>query len=174
LVPQPVIIEEIKDSEIIQITEVSVQNSQTVEKYTNEHDDFLVKKSPFIFGKIKNQDSYRKERLPEIAPFRIEPRNNLMLREKITRPFSSPFKKSLDPTKQIDLTPKVIEKEATVENFSAAAEETTLRSPPDGQTEEQKPEDWDEVDADVLPAELKAPESKRCWSSSSSSSRSSR
>jgi hypothetical protein len=144
-----------------------------LEKYTNEQ-DFLVKKSPFIFGKIKNQDTYRKERLPEIAPFRIEPRNNLLLREKITRPFSSPFKKSLDPTKQIDLTPKMIEKEATVENFSAAVEETPLRSTPDGQTDELKPEDWDEVDADVLPAELKAPESKRCWSSSSSSSRSSR
>lgn len=174
MAPQPDIIDEIEDSDIIQIIEVPVQNLQSVEKYTNEQEDFLVKKSPFVFGKIKNQDSYRKERLPEIAPFRIEPRNNLLLREKITRPFSSPFKKSLDPTKQIDLTTKVIEKEVVVENLSATVEETPLRNSPGGQTEEQKPEDWDEVDAVVLPAEFKVTESKRCWSSSSSSSRSSR
>lgn len=177
LAPQPDIVEEIKgdETEIIPNIEVPVQILQPMEKFSNEQGEFIAKKSPFHFGIIKNQDNFRKERLLEIAPFRIEPRNNLLLREKITRPFSSPFKKSLDPAKPIDLAPKVVENETVEENFSATVEDATPRSTPEGQTEEQKPEDWDVVDAAVLPTEIKAPETKRCWSSSpSSSSRSSR
>jgi hypothetical protein len=185
--PQPDIVKNVED-DVIENAKSSIEMEQNLKTPEEEvaveiiEESISRKSTPqdrYSFERNRHQESNRKERLPEIAPFRIESRNNLLLKEKITRPFSSPFKKALDTVKQSDSTPKVIEIEAVVENSSASVEEIKLNSPSEDLTEEKNLNDWDEVDTapEIVPCSdgNKQPESKRCWSSSaSSSSRSSR
>jgi hypothetical protein len=125
-------------------------------------------------------DTIRRERVPEIAPFRIEPRNNLLLREnKLARPFSSPFKRIEESAKPPVFIPVEAEKETVDEVLIEKSDSTPKINSTEPKLEEVVVEkNWDVIGAtpcEVIVAPEDKPESKRRWSSSpSSSSRSSR
>ncbi|CAB3367461.1 Hypothetical predicted protein [Cloeon dipterum] len=115
----------------------------------------------------KRVETVRKGKVPEIAPFRIEPKNNpLRPLEKLARPFLSPFKKLPIEVKTLSFVPKPSEIEPAIETAKPAP----ILVP-----------DEDEKTLDVVKAaveETQQPEVRKeaeQWSSSaSSSSRSSR